>query len=104
MHKRSLIFLPKKPNTIAKQLNVDMEKEFPIKLNYTTVWKAKQKAMKELYGDLANTFRMLYSFKAEVEHRSPGSVVEIDTKVTADGKVFFSNDVDLPFGCPTVNY
>jgi hypothetical protein len=33
--------------------------------------------MKKLYGDLANTFRMLYNFKAEVEKRSPGNVVEI---------------------------
>ena len=33
---------------------------------------------------------MLYSFKAEVEKRSPGSVVEIDTEVTEDGKVLFS--------------
>ena len=66
-----------------------MEKQYPIKLNYTTVWKAKQKAMKELYGDWENTFRMLYSFKAEVEKRSPGSVVEIDTEVTPDGKYFF---------------
>ena len=46
--------------------------------------------MKELYGDWANTFRMLYNFKAEVEKRSPGSVVEIDTEVTEDGRVLFS--------------
>jgi hypothetical protein len=46
--------------------------------------------MKELYGDWANIFRMLYSFKVEVEKRSPGSVVEIDTKVAKDGKVYFS--------------
>jgi hypothetical protein len=52
------------------------------------VWKAKQRAMKELYGDWANTFRMLYSFKAEVGKRSPGSVVEIDTEVAKDGKVY----------------
>ena len=46
--------------------------------------------MKALYGDWANTFRMLYSFKSEVEHRSPGSFVEIDTEVTDDRKVYFS--------------
>ena len=51
--------LAKTPNTTAKRLKVDMEKQYPIKLKYTTVWKAKQKAMKELYGDWANTFRML---------------------------------------------
>jgi hypothetical protein len=82
--------LAKTPNTTAKRLKVDLEKLYPIKLKYTTVWKAKQRAMKSLYGDWANTFRMLYSFKAEVEKRSPGSVVEIDTEVTEDGSVYFS--------------
>jgi hypothetical protein len=67
-----------------------LEKDYPIKVNYTTVWKAKQRAMKELYGDWENTFRMLYSFKAEVEKRSLGSIVEIDTEVAKDGKVYFS--------------
>ena len=82
--------LAKTPNTTAKRLKVDLEKLYPIQLQYTTVWKAKQRAMKSLYGDWANTFRMLYSFKAEVEKRSPGSVVEIDTEVTEDDKVLFS--------------
>jgi hypothetical protein len=82
--------LAKTPNSTAKKLLVDLEKQYPIKLKYTIVWKEKQRAMKQLYGDWANTFRMFYNFKAEVEKRSPGSVVEIDTKVTSDGKVFFS--------------
>ena len=80
----------KTPNTTAKKLKIDLEKMYPIKLKYTTVWKAKQRAMKNLYGDWANTFRMLYNFKAEVEKRSPGSVVEIDTEVSAKGEVKFS--------------
>ena len=82
--------LAKTPNITAKRLQVDLQNMYKIKLNYTTVWKAKQRAMKHLFGDWANTFRMLYNFKAEVEKRSPGSSVEIDTEVDADGKVFFS--------------
>ena len=81
--------LAKTPNTTAKRLKVDLEKQYPIVLKYTTMWKAKQRAMRLLYGDWANTFRMLYNFKAEVEKRSPGSVVEIDTEVK-DGNVYFS--------------
>ena len=77
--------LAKKTNTSAQQLKSDLEKDYSIVVKYTTMWKAKQRAMKELYGDWANTFRMLYSFKAEVEKRSPGSVVEIDREVTQDG-------------------
>ncbi|KAE8796910.1 hypothetical protein D1007_28038 [Hordeum vulgare] len=72
--------LAKTPNSTAKRLKVDLEKMYPIQLQYTTVWKGKQRAMKSLYGDWANTFRMLYSFKAEVENKSPESVVEIDTE------------------------
>lgn len=45
--------------------------------------------MKSLYGDLGNTFRMLYNFRAEMLKRSPGSIVEIDTFVK-DDKVYFS--------------
>ncbi|KAE8806648.1 hypothetical protein D1007_17174 [Hordeum vulgare] len=82
--------LAKTPNTTAKRLQVDLEKLYPLNLHYTTVWKAKQRAMKNLYGDWANTFRLLFNFKTEVEKRSPGSVVEIDTEVLEDGKVYFS--------------
>jgi hypothetical protein len=82
--------LAKTPNTTAKKLMIDLEKNYPIKLRYTTVWKAKQRAMKELYGDWTNTSRMLFNFKAKVEMRSPRSVVEIDIEVTVDGKVYFS--------------
>ena len=82
--------LAKKPNTTAKKLLLDLENQYHIKLKYTTVWKAKQRAMKQLYGDWENTFRILYNFKEEVEKRSHGSVFEIDTKVTKDGKVIFS--------------
>lgn len=52
-----------KPNTSAKELQVYLERLYKIELSYRSVWKAKQRAMKELYGDLANTFRILYSFK-----------------------------------------
>ena len=38
--------LAKTPNTTAKKLKADLEKDYPIKVNYTTVWKAKQRAMK----------------------------------------------------------
>jgi hypothetical protein len=43
--------LAKTPNTTTMKLKIDLEKDYPIKVNYNTVWKAKQRAMKELYGD-----------------------------------------------------
>src|SRR4051794_34874101 len=82
--------LSKTPNTTAKRLKVDLQKDYPIKLQYTIVWKAKQRVMKELSGDWANTFRILYSFKAKVDKSCPNGVVEIDTEVKPDGKVHFT--------------
>ena len=38
--------LAKTPNTSAKRLKTDLEKDYPIKVNYITMWKAKQRAMK----------------------------------------------------------
>ena len=44
------------------------------------VWKGRQRAVDELYGNWDESFQCLYNFKAEIELRSPGSVVEIDLK------------------------
>jgi hypothetical protein len=33
--------LAKIPNTTANKIKIDLEKDYPIKVNYTTVWKAK---------------------------------------------------------------
>jgi hypothetical protein len=59
--------LAKTPNTTGKKLMTDLEKEYPNKLKYTTVWTAKQRAIKELYGDWANTFRMLLTLKQKLK-------------------------------------
>lgn len=77
------------PNTTAKRLKNELERDYKCTLSYSTVWKGKQRALKALYGDWGNTFRMLYNFKAEMELRSPGSILEIDT-VVQNGKVYFS--------------
>ena len=43
----------------------------------------------QLVWELGRNFRMLYNYKAEIELRSPGSIVEIDT-TTSEGEVHFS--------------
>lgn len=43
------------------------------------VFYGKQMAIDNLYGKYEDSFQLLYTFKAEVERASPGSVVEIDT-------------------------
>jgi hypothetical protein len=39
--KKITLVIAKTPNTTAKKLKTDLETDCPIKVNYTTVWKAK---------------------------------------------------------------
>ena len=86
---RALPILRKKPETSAAELLEKLEEDFSITLQYWTVWKARERAMRKLYGTWDESFQLLYSFKAEIVLRSPGSVVEIDTK-NVDGEVYFN--------------
>ena len=45
-------------------------------------------ALREIFGSWEESFQMLFSWRAEVLKRSPGSVIEIDLK-EVDGKVYF---------------
>jgi len=74
----------------AKKLQVELERQFPIKMSYNKVWEGRQLALKGLHGTWDESFRMLWSFKAELEGTCPGSIVEIDCKKNKkDGQVYF---------------
>jgi hypothetical protein len=57
---------------------------------YQIVYNGTKRASEKLFGKWSDSFDWLYRFKAEVELRSPSSVVEIDTVVDEDGKVRFT--------------
>jgi hypothetical protein len=81
--------LKKDPTLSAVKLLKELEEEHHVTLCYRTVWKGKQKAATSLYGSWEEIFRSLYNYKAEIELRSPGSIVEIDTTTVA-GEVHFN--------------
>ena len=81
--------LKKDPTIGAVKILKELQEEHHVTLDYNTVWKGKQKAATSLYGSWEESFRMLYNYKAEIELRSPGSIVEIDT-TTSEGEVHFS--------------
>ena len=72
----------------AKQLQRKLEDDYNITVGYDTVWKGREMALKQIYGSWEVSFHTLYSWKAEIEKVSPGSVVEIDTEVV-QGRVYF---------------
>nr|XP_020160190.1 uncharacterized protein LOC109745480 [Aegilops tauschii subsp. strangulata] len=61
------------------ELVTNLKKKYGIELPYMRVFYGKQMAIDNLYGKYEDSFQLLYTFKAEVERASPGSVVEIDT-------------------------
>jgi hypothetical protein len=48
----------------------------------------RERALHELYGGWNESFSLLFNWTAEIEKRSPESVVKIDTKIV-DEKVYF---------------
>jgi hypothetical protein len=86
---RAIPLLKKKPALGAKDIKEALEDKYNIKINYQTAWYGRQRAADKLFGKWDDSFEELYRFKAEVELRSPGSVVEIDTE-KFEGKHHFS--------------
>jgi hypothetical protein len=84
----AILFLKKKPSMGVKALQEALQDKYNIDINYQTVVYGKQRACDKLFGKWDDSFDWLYRFKAKVEMRSPGSILEIYTE-TMDDKVHF---------------
>ena len=62
----------------AKKLQEELEDKYQVKIGYATVHLGLDKAAEHIYGTQEESFGYLFNFKAEIELRMPGSVVEID--------------------------
>jgi hypothetical protein len=60
------------------QLQKNLKKKYGLAVPYMRVLYGKQMALDSIYGKWTDSFQLLYTFKAEVEKASPGSVVSID--------------------------
>lgn len=65
-------------NISVTQLQTDLKKKYGVELPYMRVFYGKKMAIDNIYGKWTESFHLLYTFKAEVEKASPGSVVHID--------------------------
>ena len=86
---RATELLKSTPALGAKKLQLELERQFPIKMSYTKVWEGSKLALEGLHGSWEESFRSLWSFKAELEATCPGSIVEIDCKKLKNGQVYF---------------
>jgi hypothetical protein len=60
-----------------KELREKLPEQHKCVINYDTVCKGRQIALKKLHGNWEDSFQMLFNWKAEIMKRSPGSVIEI---------------------------
>jgi hypothetical protein len=86
---KAIPFLKKDPNMGAMILKKELEERYQVIIGYSTVWLGREKAAEHIFGTWEESFGYLYNFKAEVEQKMPGSIVEIDVKKQEDG-VYFS--------------
>ena len=85
---RAIPLQKRKPNMGAAAVKEELEEKYKIQIAYQTVWYGTQRAADKLFGKWSDSYDWLYRFKAEVELRSPGSIVEIQTEIV-DDKVHF---------------
>ena len=79
----------KKPQMGAKELQDTLQGVHNVTIGYDTVWKGKEKTLKELFGSWEESFKLLFSWKEAVLAKAPDSIIEIDV-VLEDGKYYFN--------------
>jgi len=87
---RAIPLLKMNPTMGASEMQKQLRFKYNIEIPYQTVYNGTKRASERIFGKWTDSFDWLYRFKAEIELRSPGSVVEIDTVTDEDGKVRFS--------------
>ncbi|XP_037473932.1 uncharacterized protein LOC119349951 [Triticum dicoccoides] len=85
---KAMGYLQTEPNIGASELRKKLQAEYKCTIGYHTVDKGKERAKNSLYGTWGKSFQSLLNFKAEIDKRSPGSIVEVDVK-REGGEVHF---------------
>ncbi|CAO2190652.1 unnamed protein product, partial [Urochloa humidicola] len=85
---KAVPFLIKDSNIPCTKLQKELEAKYNVTIGYGTVWAGKQLAAEKVFGTWEESFALLFNFKAEVELKMPGSVVEIDVVERDDGVYF----------------
>ena len=77
---RQYITLERKQIWAVRNCKKTLQDEQKCQIHYDTVWKGRQIALRELYGNWEESFQLLFNWRAEVLKKSPGSVIEIGIK------------------------
>ena len=81
-------WLKANPTATAKEAQSKLQGDYNIKLRYSKAWASMKLALDHIHGKYEESFQNLFNFKAELEEKSPGSIVEIDMKKHANNMCF----------------
>jgi hypothetical protein len=82
-------WVKKNPGAGAKAAMVKLEGDYNFKLKYSKAWLGMRLALDKIHGKYEDCFQLLFSWKAEIERKSPGSIVEIEL-IKVDDKYHFN--------------
>ncbi|XP_048537515.1 uncharacterized protein LOC125516072 isoform X2 [Triticum urartu] len=83
-------WVKKNPGEGAKAAKTKLEGDFNFKLKYSKAWAGMKIALEQMHGKYEDSFQLLFNWKAEIEKRCPGSIVEIDLVKEKD-KYYFNS-------------
>lgn len=69
-------WVKKNPQKGPKDAKEKVEEQYEIKLKYSKAWAGMKIAL--IHGRYEDSFQLLFNWVAEIEKRSPGSIVEIE--------------------------
>src|SRR6266542_1736460 len=81
-------WIKRNPKKGAKDANEKVESEYGVKLKYSKAWSGMKLALEQIHGKYEDRFQYLFNWKAEIELRSPGSIVEINLQKVGKKKYF----------------
>ncbi|WVZ79860.1 hypothetical protein U9M48_027388 [Paspalum notatum var. saurae] len=80
------------PTIGAKALKEKLEEKYCIKISYYVAWDGRQMALDGVLGGWEDSFEHVFSWKREIETRSPRSIVEVDCDIIGGKHRFMGVD------------
>jgi len=85
---RVINWLREDPTLGPKVLKGKLEDKYCIQVSYYVVWDGWQMALDEILGGWEDIFVHVFSWKREIEKRSPGSIIEVEWDVENNKRRF----------------
>ena len=98
----SMPWIRQNPSIGPKEIQMKLLEKYGVEVPYDRCYNGKEMALDKIYGKYSDSFQLLYSFKAEVERASPGSLVEIDrhtVEYQIKGKKYYKECFRRVFVC-----